>query len=94
MNNNMIKVVNPYTNECFEMTPEQIEAAYRYQQRMYLSEDFKTIIDDYRVNGDIDDDIYHRLMNNLDDLVECFEYGTDSNMTHNEMLMAVINNYI
>lgn len=94
MNNNMIKVMSPYTGEVFEMTSAQIEAAYRYQQRMYLSEDFKNYIDEYHIDGDIDDNTYDILMNSLDDLVDEYDWTTDANMAHNDMIRAIIENYI
>lgn len=42
MNNENKIVVTSWTGKSWEMTPEQIEAAYRYKERQYRIEDAKT----------------------------------------------------
>ena len=86
MNSENKIVVTSWNGKSWEMTPEQIEAAYRYKERQYRISDAKNqleinadwILDEY---GYSDDEIAKY----AEELVERFQDNFDCNMPENSV---------
>lgn len=96
-----IKVEHPITKEVFEMTQDQIEAAYRYQEKEYRKMDAIHMIEERLewLNGDKEafkeeyGESFDDTMNDVDYLVECFFDKFDCNYPENEAWAAVFDSY-
>lgn len=66
------------------LTDEQIEAAYRYQERSYLAMDVRTALDDRDIKA-TDQDV----ANIVDAIIDNF----DANLTHNDMVEHAVRSY-
>lgn len=78
------KVIVSWLGKSWEMTPEQIIAAYRYQEHKFRIADAKNQLD---ANADwIEDEYgysYDEIMDFADELVERFEDEFDCNVSEN-----------
>lgn len=99
-----------YQNQTYQMTKEQIEAAYRYQERQYKIEDAKRHLLN-ALNEDAEDfndftiedvETFRKrygvdledAIANLDYLVEWYESNFDCNLTENDMWAEAVSNYL
>lgn len=91
MNNENKIVVTSWNGKSWEMTPEQIEAAYRYKERQYRIEDAENQLDG---NADWIEEEYgyspDEIMDFADELVERFEDKFDCNVSENDAWVARI----
>ena len=91
MNNDNKIVVTSWNGKSWEMTPEQIEAAYRYKERQYRIEDAENQLE---LNADWIHDKYgysdDETMDFADELAERFEDRFDCNVSENDAWVARI----
>lgn len=89
-----MKVKSTTTDITYEMTEDQIEAAYRYQEHQYLIEDAKNQLE---LNADWIEDRYGYSYNEIigvaEELGKRFEESCDCNIPENETWNAVIEEY-
>lgn len=78
----------PYT---FELTPEEIEKAYRVQERIYRLEDARIHVDPYVESGDVPEKAVSDEA--LSDLVDLFFDRCDCNAPENDVWDLVIEEY-
>lgn len=98
---NTVEVKNQVTNEIFEMAPDQIEAAYRYQEKEYRKMDAIRMLEERLewVNGDkkaFEEEYgqsFDATMADIDYLVECFFDKFDCNYPENEAWTEVFDEY-
>ena len=86
MNNENKIVVTSWNGKSWEMTPEQIEAAYRYKEHQYRISDAKNQIE---LNIDLIEEkygcSYDEAIEYAEELVECFDENFDCNVPENEV---------
>ena len=91
MNSENKIVVTSWNGKSWEMTPEQIEAAYRYKERQYRIEDAENQLE---LNADWIHDKYgysdDETMDFADELAERFEDRFDCNVSENDAWVARI----
>lgn len=91
MNNENKIVVTSWTGKSWEMTPEQIEAAYRYKERQYRIEDAKNQLE---LNADWIEEkygySYDEAIEYAEELAECFQDNFDCNMSENSLWSSFI----
>ena len=91
MNNENKIVVTSWNGKSWEMTPEQIEAAYRYKERQYRIEDAENQLD---CNADWIEEKYgyspDEIMDFADELAERVEDKFDCNVSENDAWVAHI----
>lgn len=91
MNSENKIVVTSWTGKSWEMTPEQIEAAYRYKEHQYRIEDAENQLDG---NADWIEEEYgysiDEVMDFADELAERFEDKFDCNVSENDDWVARI----
>lgn len=85
MNSENKIVVTSWNGKSWEMTPEQIEAAYRYKERQYRIEDAENQLE---LNADWIQDEYgysdDEIMDFADELAERFQDNFDCNESEND----------
>lgn len=85
MNNENKIVVTSWTGKSWEMTSEQIEAAYRYRELQYRISDAKNQLE---LNADwIEEEYgysYDEAIEYAEELAECFDENFDCNVPENE----------
>lgn len=85
MNNENKIVVTSWNGKSWEMTPEQIEAAYRYKERQYRVEDAKNQLE---LNADWIEEkygySYDEAIEYAEELAECFQDDFDCNESEND----------
>lgn len=94
-------IVKSWSGESWEMTPEQIEAAYRYQERQYRRADAVNMIIERLewVDGDKDKFkeeygvSYDEIVGDADDLVADFMSEFDCNKPENDIWEIVLDKY-
>lgn len=91
MNNENKIVVTSWDGKSWEMTPEQIEAAYRYKERQYRIDDAYNQLE---LNADWIEEKYgyspDEIMDFADELTERFEDKFDCNVSENDAWVARI----
>lgn len=91
MNSENKIVVTSWNGKYWEMTPEQIEAAYRYKEHQYRIEDAENQLDG---NADWIEEEYgyshDEIMDFADELAERFEDKFDCNVSENDDWVARI----
>lgn len=89
-----MKVKSTTADITYEMTEDQIEAAYRYQEHQYLIEDAKNQLE---LNADWIEDrygySYDEIIGVAEELGKRFEESCDCNIPENETWNAVIEEY-
>lgn len=89
-----MKVKSTTTDVMYEMTEDQIEAAYRYQEHQYLIEDAKNQLE---LNADWIEDrygcSYDEIIGVAEKLAKRFEESYDCSIPENETWNAVIEEY-
>ena len=85
MNNENKIVVTSWNGKSWEMTPEQIEAAYRYREFQYRISDAKNQIE---LNIDLIEEkygySYDEAIEYAEELAECFNENFDCNVPEND----------
>ena len=91
MNSENKIVVTSWNGKSWEMTPEQIEAAYRYKERQYRIDDAYNQLE---LNADWIEEkygySYNEIMDFADELAERFEDKFDCNVSENNAWMNCI----
>lgn len=91
MNSENKIVVTSWNGKSWEMTPEQIEAAYRYKERQYRIEDAENQLE---LNADWIQDEYgyspDEIIEFSEGLVERFQDNFDCNKSENDAWVASI----
>lgn len=91
MNNENKIVVISWNGKSWEMTPEQIEAAYRYKERQYRIDDAYNQLE---LNADwIEDEYgypYNEIIEFSEELAERFQDDFDCNESENDAWVARI----
>lgn len=91
MNNENKIVVTSWNGKSWEMTPEQIEAAYRYKERQHRIND---ALYQLELNADwIEEEYgysYDEVIEHAEDLAECFQDNFDCNMSENSLWSSFI----
>lgn len=91
MNNENKIVVTSWTGKSWEMTPEQIEAAYRYRERQYRIDDAKNQLE---LNADWIEEKYgysnDEAIEYAEELAELFQDNFDCNMSENSLWYSFI----
>ena len=86
MNNENKIVVTSWNGKSWEMTPEQIEAAYRYKEHQYRIEDAENQLE---LNADWIEDKYgysgDEIAEFAEELAERFQDNFDCNMSENNV---------
>ena len=98
---NDILVVSAATGATYVMNEDQIEAAYRYQERHYREMDARCFIDERleRVNGDKEEFekeygvSYDDVIEDVDYLASRFMEEFDCNVPENEIWNTVLDEY-
>lgn len=89
-----MKVKSTTADITYEMTEDQIEAAYRYQEHQYLIEDAKNQLE---LNADWIEDrygySYDEIIGVAEKLARRFEESFDCSISENETWNAVIEEY-
>lgn len=89
-----MKVKSTTADITYEMTEDQIEAAYRYQEHQYLIEDAKNQLE---LNADWIEDrygySYDEIIGIAEELAKRFEESFDCSIPENETWNAVIEEY-
>lgn len=89
-----MKVKSTTADIAYEMTEDQIEAAYRYQEHQYLIEDAKNQLE---LNADWIEDrygySYDEIIGVAEKLGKRFEESCDCSIPENETWNAVIEEY-
>lgn len=89
-----MKVKSTMADITYEMTEDQIEAAYRYQEHQYLIEDAKNQLE---LNADWIEDrygySYDEIIGIAEELAKRFEESFDCSIPENETWNAVIEEY-
>lgn len=89
-----MKVKSTTADITYEMTEDQIEAAYRYQEHQYLIEDAKNQLE---LNVDWIEDrygySYDEIIGIAEELAKRFEESFDCSIPENETWNAVIEEY-
>lgn len=89
-----MKIKSTTADITYEMTEDQIEAAYRYQEHQYLIEDAKNQLE---LNADWIEDrygySYDKIIGVAEELGKRFEESCDCNIPENETWNAVIEEY-
>lgn len=89
-----MKVKSTTADITYEMTEDQIEAAYRYQEHQYLIEDAKNQLE---LNADWIEDrygySYDEIIGVAEKLAGRFEESFDCSISENEIWNAVIEEY-
>lgn len=85
MNSENKIVVTSWNGKSWEMTPEQIEAAYRYKERQYRVGDAKSQLE---LNADWIEEkygySYDEAIEYAEELAECFQDDFDCNESEND----------
>lgn len=91
MNNENKIVVTSWDGKSWEMTPEQIEAAYRYKERQYRIDD---ALYQLELNADWIEEKYGYSYNEIiefsEELAERFQDDFDCNVSENDAWLARI----
>ena len=91
MNNENKIVVTSWNGKSWEMTPEQIEAAYRYKERQYRIDDAYNQLE---LNADWIEEkygySYNEVIEHAEELAECFHDNFDCDMSENSLWSSFI----
>lgn len=91
MNNENKIVVTSWTGKSWEMTPEQIEAAYRYQENQFRIADAKNQLE---LNADWIEEqygyTYDEILEFAEELAERYHDNEDCNVSENDMWVSQI----
>lgn len=91
MNNENKIVVTSWNGKSWEMTAEQIEAAYRYRERQYRIDDAKNQLE---LNADWIEEqygyTYDEILEFAEELAERYHDNEDCNVSENDMWVSQI----
>lgn len=91
MNSENKIVVTSWNGKSWEMTPEQIEAAYRYKEHQYRIEDAKNQLE---LNADWIEEqygyTYDEILEFAEELAERYHDNEDCNVSENDMWVSQI----
>lgn len=78
-----------------KLTPDEIEAAYRYQQMNYATQDVINHVEDMYESGEFNDLEAALLKNDAVDIAELYIYKySDCNLAENDVYEELIRNYL